>query len=126
MITIANISTRELLKKKNEFFDYDFLEKDQFHTFERVVKNGIIERIEVSHAQLLEELNTREHIPGKKEASLIRRLSAKFKLTAKELREKFPEKFFPSNREKISKVEYTYLANRLFKKSMTERFVISE
>lgn len=36
--------------------------------------------------QVLDELNTREHIPGKKEAKLLRRLMAQNHLTAEQVR----------------------------------------
>lgn len=45
------------------------------------------ERHQITVEQVLSELNTREHIPGKSEMKLLRRLMAKNKMTEKQVRE---------------------------------------
>ena len=125
MITLKDISTRELLAARNSLAYYDeYGTTNHTHKFFRIGKGDTCECVEVTDEELYAELNTREHIPNKKDAKTLRRLQAQTGLSVEEVYAKHSDEFYPNNRRKVSKKEYLHWVKVYGKQIAEQRYVI--
>lgn len=92
-LTLRDLTTRELLNavKGNHWplweYESGYREVgDPIFVGKRYVAGGSIEEVYARPHEILSALNTREHIPGKREAKVIRRLRAETGMSVEELR----------------------------------------
>jgi hypothetical protein len=95
MTTLQDISTRELkgaireVRSESERGDplksAGSFQKRAF-VASRMVKGGVYDPVSATEAELMSELNTRPHIPGRAEGRVLRRLIAQTGWTAEQLR----------------------------------------
>lgn len=76
MLTLKDLSTRELMSVRKNTHGWDWPGDEPFAVGQRVVAGGAVEVVTATLGQVLDELNTRPHVPSKKEAKVIRRLRA--------------------------------------------------
>jgi hypothetical protein len=92
-LTLHDLTTRELLNavKGNYWplweYESGYREVGQpIFVGKRYVAGGNIEEVHARPHEILAVLNTREHVPGKREAKVIRRLRAETGMSTEELR----------------------------------------
>lgn len=88
MITLSNMSTRELLKALrtvNYWLDCR-ADVEKFYVGSRCLPGGDRVSIYATRSEIREALNGREHVPGKREGKLLRQLKAKTGMTDSQLR----------------------------------------
>lgn len=132
MKTLKDISTRELLSAYHSRYNKDNADwwertREGYvapeHIFSRMGPGGVPDNVAASYDAIIAELSTREHIPSKREAKLIRQLKAKTGLSEREIRVQFGEKFFPAKRYPVSVEQYNKYKTLYGTDSMA-RFVI--
>jgi hypothetical protein len=88
MITIQDLTTRELLQARDTYRNryYTDEDEDQLLIGKRLVEGGNEEHVVGTMADIMAELNRRPHVSTKMEAKLIRRLRAQTGQTEEWLR----------------------------------------
>jgi hypothetical protein len=79
MTTLRDLSTRELLNAAKSAHSWSFDEDTpaRIPVGRRLLAGGVVCVVEATLAEILSVLNTREHVPSKAEAKVIRQLQAK-------------------------------------------------
>ena len=77
MITIKDITTKELLISLRAFPDWSSEDCEKYRVGCRLAKGGISQAVYATREEILDELALRPHVPGKIESKVIRRLMSK-------------------------------------------------
>ena len=122
--TIKDMTTKELLNAKTSLAPGEFRDgdghlrgTDLVAIGHRVVSGGKVVEVKATRAEIINELNTRPHVPSKKEAQVIRQLKAQTHQSEEWLRahpkywQKIVDVSYP-NRRAVTKQEYEKLARQ--------------
>lgn len=126
MVTIADMSTKELLSALRSVYHYD--EDDEvIYVGKRLGAGGVELHFRASVQDIRNELNSRPHVPNQKEGKVLRRIRAQTGLSEEQIRaipkyqEELMDACYPNRREmplaqaKLVSRYYGRCFNRMFK-----------
>lgn len=79
-LLVTEMTTRRLLKLKRETYIPDWYDEEKYG-------HAYVNGARISRETITAELNTREHVPGKKEAKLLRQMRAKQRKSTREVKQ---------------------------------------
>ena len=116
--TLQDMTAKELLNARNQARDYEYHDDTLITVGHRAITGGERVTVEATLGDILRELNTRPHVPSKKEATVLRQLKAKTKQSEEWLRahptysQQLADACYP-NRRVVSEDYYKRLARAI-------------